>query len=220
MEEFLRRHLSIVMIAALALVVAAVGTAFGGADAIRAISSKTVKKIATKQVNQLAPGLSVAHSNTAGTATKADSATRADDASKVGGADVCSGVITLQDTEVRPICGAPPLFVEAGCFVEASFTEVDLHVTSETATAWFYGEGIDDAGTLTKFFEPTFSFDSQLLAQGLDSNVSPSVVKGGGGWVATGDPSGRSVNGEFSITANRTGTNQGSCLVSMGATAR
>jgi len=58
-----------IVVAVLALVAALAGTALAGTDAsTSAISKKKVKKIATKQINKLAPGLSVANADTAGNA--------------------------------------------------------------------------------------------------------------------------------------------------------
>jgi hypothetical protein len=62
------------LVAALALVAAFAATAIAGPDVLqRAITKKKVKKIATKQINKLAPGLSVAHAETAGAAGDAGS---------------------------------------------------------------------------------------------------------------------------------------------------
>jgi uncharacterized cupredoxin-like copper-binding protein len=69
-----------ILIAILALVAALAGTAVAGPTATTSVSKKKVKKIAKKQaikqINKLAPGLSVAH---------ADSATNANNADKLGG---------------------------------------------------------------------------------------------------------------------------------------
>ncbi len=77
------------VVAVLALLAALMGTAAAGsATTSGAINKKKVKKIATKQINKLAPGLSVAnatHAESADRATNADSATNAGDANTVGG---------------------------------------------------------------------------------------------------------------------------------------
>src|SRR5262245_60860514 len=58
-----RRPSPAILIAALALVAAFAGTALAGPSAsTSALSKKKVKKITTKQINKLAPGLSVASS--------------------------------------------------------------------------------------------------------------------------------------------------------------
>jgi hypothetical protein len=70
-----------ILVGVLALVAALAGTAVAGPDAsTSAITKKTVKKIATKQINQLAPGLSVAHADTADSADTANSANTANTA--------------------------------------------------------------------------------------------------------------------------------------------
>ena len=58
-----------IVVVALALLAALAGTAVAGPSATTsAISKKKVKKIATKQINKLAPGLSVASADTAANA--------------------------------------------------------------------------------------------------------------------------------------------------------
>jgi hypothetical protein len=65
-----RRTSPAILVAAVALVAAFAGTALAGSDAATsAINKKKVKKIARKQINQLAPGLSVDHANTADSAS-------------------------------------------------------------------------------------------------------------------------------------------------------
>jgi hypothetical protein len=54
------------VVAIVALIAALAGTAFAGGF----ITKKKAKKVAANQVNKLAPGLSVAHANTAGTADR------------------------------------------------------------------------------------------------------------------------------------------------------
>ncbi len=57
-------------VAGVALVAALTGTALAGPDATTsAITKRKVKRIAAKQINALAAGLSVNHANTAGTAS-------------------------------------------------------------------------------------------------------------------------------------------------------
>jgi len=70
------------IVAALALIVALAGTAMAAPSAIKSIlnkkEKKQVKNIAKNQVNQLAPGLSVASAKSADTAKRADTAANAD----------------------------------------------------------------------------------------------------------------------------------------------
>jgi hypothetical protein len=80
------------IVAATALIVALAGTAMAAPTAIKSIlnkkEKKQVKNIANNRINALAPGLSVKHANTAGsadTAKRADVATKADDADALSG---------------------------------------------------------------------------------------------------------------------------------------
>jgi len=88
-----------IVIAALALVAALAGTALAGPDATTSELTKSkVKKIATKQINKLAPGLSVAgaqtadHANSADSADSAQSAQSAQSASFAENADELDGI--------------------------------------------------------------------------------------------------------------------------------
>lgn len=78
-----RRPSPAMIVAAIALIVALAGTAMAAPTAIKSIlnkkEKKQVKNISKNQVNALAPGLSVKHANTAGTADTAK------DANAIGG---------------------------------------------------------------------------------------------------------------------------------------
>jgi hypothetical protein len=65
-----RSHLIVVI--ALTLVAALAGTALAGGTATTSVSKKKVKKIANKQINKRAPGLSVANAENADEADNAD----------------------------------------------------------------------------------------------------------------------------------------------------
>jgi hypothetical protein len=93
-----RRPSPAMIVAATALIVALAGTAMAAPTAIKSIlnkkEKKQVKNISKNQVNALAPGLSVKHANTAGsadTAKRADAATNADAAKRADNADALSG---------------------------------------------------------------------------------------------------------------------------------
>jgi hypothetical protein len=84
------RHSPAIIVAALALVAALIGTAVAGPDATTsAINKKKVKKIAKKQarkqINKLAPGLSVARAANADNAANAANADSAANANALGG---------------------------------------------------------------------------------------------------------------------------------------
>jgi hypothetical protein len=79
-----------IIVAVLALIAALAGTAVAGPNAsTSAVSKKKVKKIAkkqaVKQINELAPGLSVANAVNAQNAANADNANSAADANALGG---------------------------------------------------------------------------------------------------------------------------------------
>jgi hypothetical protein len=91
-----RRPSPAMTVAIAALIVALAGTAMAAPTAIKSIlnkqEKKQVKNIAKNQINQAAPGLSVARANTAGraeAATRAEAAGRADTAAN---ADALGGV--------------------------------------------------------------------------------------------------------------------------------
>ncbi len=79
-----RRPSPALVVAAFALVAALAGTAVAGPVSNKALSKSKVKKIADKEIAKKAPDLSVAHANTA------DTATTANNANAVGGASLDS----------------------------------------------------------------------------------------------------------------------------------
>jgi hypothetical protein len=75
------------LVGVLALVAAVAGTAVAGPGATTSkLTKKKVVQIADQEINKLAPGLSVAHAESANTATHADSATSADKAASADSA--------------------------------------------------------------------------------------------------------------------------------------
>jgi hypothetical protein len=86
-----RRPSPAMIVAAIALIVALAGTAMAAPTAIKSILNKKEKKqasnIAKNQVNALAPGLSVKHAGTAGTADTAK------DANSLGGVNLKDVVV-------------------------------------------------------------------------------------------------------------------------------
>src|SRR5262245_16882154 len=102
-----------ILVAVFALVAALTGTAVAGEEArTSAITKKKVKKITTKQINKLAPGLSVA---SADTANNADTATNAQNAAAVGGVGA-AGI----DYSVLPPSGAQTIYERAGLRLRAT----------------------------------------------------------------------------------------------------
>jgi hypothetical protein len=100
-----RRPSPAMIVAMTALIIALAGTAMAAPTAIKSILSKKEKKqtknIANNQINTLAPGLSVKHADTAGTAGSADTAKRADvatTADALGGQSLANIVVAKSDT--------------------------------------------------------------------------------------------------------------------------
>jgi hypothetical protein len=103
-----RRPSPAMIVAATALIVALAGTAMAAPIAIKSIlnkkEKKQVKNISKNQVNALAPGLSVKHANTAGTADTAK------DANALGGVDLKNVVVAKSDNpgaQCDPTGGTP-----------------------------------------------------------------------------------------------------------------
>jgi hypothetical protein len=94
----IRKPSPAILVAVLALVAAFTGTAVAGPDAsTSAITKKKVASIATKQINKLAPGLSVAHADTASNATNAQNAAHADTATTAAHADTADNSTSAQN---------------------------------------------------------------------------------------------------------------------------
>ena len=72
---------------------------------------------------------------------------------------------------------------------------------------------------MEEFGENPFNVGTAEVAQALDNDASPTSADGRGVSLSLSQPGGPSISGEFSIRANHTGTNQGTCLFSVGAVA-
>lgn len=87
-----RRPSPAMIVAATALIVALAGTAMAAPTAIKSIlnkkEKKQVKNISKNQVNKLAPGLSVKHANTAGSADTAKRADVSSNTDAIGGVEL------------------------------------------------------------------------------------------------------------------------------------
>jgi hypothetical protein len=104
-----------IVIAVVALVAALAGTALAGPDATTsAINKKKVKKIARKQINKLAPGLSVANAETAGVANHATTANTANSATRAQNASTANGVKPIKVNFAAPSGTPATAFVNQG----------------------------------------------------------------------------------------------------------
>lgn len=147
------------VVAVLALVAAVAGTAVAGTDVHSAVSKKQTKKIAKKQIDKLAPGLSVAHADTA------DSATRAGSADAVGGNRVAR--INLRAASVA---AGTPFLQLSGFRLEATCAAADETVIADTTVAGGELSAIStdaSTGAITRANDDTFNpGDDQILSAG------------------------------------------------------
>jgi len=216
MERIVRwRHLPALVFVVLVLVVAVAGVALGGSGGG---NTKTIKKIAAQQINQLAPGLSVAHAGSADNATSAGNAANAADAQKVGGAEVCSRNLNVPaDAEVHPLCVAGPLSVSAACFKASSTTEVRIEVSSSQPDSWVFGTS-SDGSTVSGVGEPFLTSAPETVLDATDNSTAPTTAEGGGTSLSVGAPDGSRITGTFSVRADQTAANVGTCFATAGAT--
>jgi hypothetical protein len=189
----MRRHIdgwrpsSGVLVGVLALVAAVAGTAVAGPTATTSkLSKKKVVKIADQEINKLAPGLSVAHAesaNTANTATNADNAVSADtalSAQSALSADTADSVggVSIEPVRMSVPDGAPETTVVSvdGTFVSVSNCgsgQITLRVgrpssTSPTITT----EWITSAGGATVTHTPPGNFlSNNFAAIGLSASM-------------------------------------------------
>jgi hypothetical protein len=117
-----RRPSPAMIVASTALIIALAGTAMAAPTAIKSIlnkkEKKQVKNISKNQVTSLAPGLSVKHANTAGSA---DTAKRATDADALGG-QALANVVTARS--VSP--GGPACDPSSAAFVNCASLDMTL----------------------------------------------------------------------------------------------
>jgi hypothetical protein len=208
------RHLPALVFVVLVLVVALAGVALGGSGGG---NTKTIKRIATQQINRLAPGLSVAHAGSADSATSAGNAANAANAAKVAGAGVCSRSVNVPaDSESHPLCAAGPLTVSALCVIGSSTTEVFIDVSSSQTNSWVFGTSTDGS-TVSGIGEP-FLLSSETVLDATDTSTAPTTAEGGGVSFSVGAPDGSSISGTFSARADHTAPSQGTCFATVGAT--
>jgi hypothetical protein len=103
--------------AVLALVAALGGTALAGVATTAKLDKKEkkqAKKVATKQINKLAPGLSVASADTATTANSAETANSANTAAQAQNAGTANGVKPVKISFARPTNTPETTFVDRG----------------------------------------------------------------------------------------------------------
>jgi hypothetical protein len=131
-----RRPSPAMIVALAALVVALAGTAMAAPTAIKSILNKKEKKqaknIAKNQINALAPGLSVKHADTAGSA---DAAKRADVATKADDADALSGTTIVGAGDIE----GPGLLTNSSCVAKSTTVtgaKAGDHAVVTAANGW------------------------------------------------------------------------------------
>jgi hypothetical protein len=186
-----------ILVAVLALVAALAGTAIAGPTATVSVSKKKVKKIAKKQaikqINKLAPGLSVASAETANTA---DSANTANTAAQAQNASTANGVKPIKVSFAAPTSTPATAFVnQGGVRIRGECTgagEARLELTNTGASgavvqfAAVNADGSTDAG-------PNLGMGSGTM-QSLTTTAAPRNIRtvtvtyrGAGGTELSGD---------------------------------
>ncbi len=158
MRRILGRPSPAMVVAIIAVIAALAGTAVAGG----VLTKKKVNKIITKR----APGLSVNHANTAGSATRADSATEATSADSVGGVSIEPVRIALPE-------GAPETPVVSVDGSEVSVSNCGSgQVTLRIARA--FGGGVSPPITMELIVPGAAS--SGLIANGNASSTNAAVI--------------------------------------------
>jgi hypothetical protein len=222
-----------IALAVVALVAATVGTAVAGPSAsTSAITKKKVAKIAAKVANQeidkRAPGLSVAHAdtantadsaNTAGSANTAESANTATTAStalnaeQLDGAEFCrtNGVVTEDDDDPnQTLCTRGPLSISTFCTASAATTSAVLRLVTTTAGTF--------ARTPSATVESTAGAEIIVIVSVADSTGGDPAISTGPGDFSGGVPgTNNQLNGVATVRANATATDEGTCDFTLGA---
>jgi hypothetical protein len=167
-----RRPSPAMIVASAALIVALAGTAMAAPTAIKSILNKKEKKqasnIAKNQVNNLAPGLSVKHANTAGSA---DTAKQAD---AVGGQALAKIAIARSDPSTGAQCDP-----NTTTFVLCADVTVDL---PHEGRVLLIGTGAQYAFNLSvtqgtcRLTNDGNSLGGSLISLGNQTDPSPGVV--------------------------------------------
>jgi hypothetical protein len=140
-----RRPSPAMIVAVTALIVALAGTAMAAPTAIKSIlnkkEKKQVKNISKNQVNALAPGLSVKHANTAGSADTAKRADVATNADALGGQPLANIATARSDPTTGGACDP-----NGTTFISCASVDVNL---PHEGRALLIGTGAQYAFTLS-----------------------------------------------------------------------
>jgi hypothetical protein len=167
-----RRPSPPMVVAIAALVVALAGTAMAAPTAIKSIlnkqEKKQVKNIAKNQVNKLAPGLSVKHANTAGSA---DTAKNAD---ALGGQPLANVAIGRSDPTTGGVCDP-----NSSTFVNCASVDVTLPHEGRVLLIGTGGQYAFDAGVTQGSCRMTLDGAAQggsFITVGNQTDASPGVT--------------------------------------------
>jgi hypothetical protein len=183
-----------IVVGVLALVAALAGTALAGSDATTsAPSKKKVKKIAKrqakKQIKKLAPGLSVAHAETANTANTANSATQAQNAG------TANRVRPVKVNFAASANAAPRTFLNQGGVrirgdCEAGHARLTASSTANNGTLkldFVDGDGNTSSSPALDFSPVTILTISTLAAEPNNALTITLTYRGAGGTTVSGE---------------------------------
>jgi hypothetical protein len=200
------------VVAIVALVFVMVGSAVAGTDALTSkLSKSSVKKIARKQINKAAPGLSVSHSTTADNATSATTAGNATTADNATNATTVGNVgVSKVFTKIPNGTGATTAFQGNGLTVTISCAAGHLAINATTSVDHAYIASDNSDGHMTAQIGGDRSSDF-----GVGDTFNPlSVQARGEGTLTYSQPDGKYVSIVFAAdNASTFGTFDGCFIV-------
>ena len=186
------------LVAAVALTLALGGTAVAAPELtmrdVKKVAKKQAKKQANKLINQRAPGLSVAHANTANTATAADSASSVKTLVPFGPTTVAEGAADVT------LASRGPLSLIGSCDADGAATEANVLVATTEADSAAAGNRVS-----TGDLDPgTPAADRAIEDPGATSTGAPEHSDGYDDQFSVVAPSGAALHGTVATVANGT----------------
>ena len=167
-----RRPSPAMIVAGTALIIALAGTAMAAPTAIKSIlnkkEKKQVKNIAKNQVTSLAPGLSVKHANTAGTADKAK------DADALGGQSLANIAVARSDPSTGGQCDP-----NSTAFAECASVDINLPHAGRVLLIGTGGQYAFNAGVTQgtcRLTNDGASLGGSVVTLGNQTDASPGVT--------------------------------------------
>jgi hypothetical protein len=175
------------LVAVLALVAAVAGTAVAGTGATTSkLTKKKVVKIADQEINKLAPGLSVAHSESADTATNAEKAASADSALSAQSALSANTADSVGGVSIEPVrislpenTAGPTVVSVDGSLVEipacSNSGQISLRIARGSMSPPLTAEWITSAsGATVNHLSPGIAVSNNFAAIGLSATIRQS----------------------------------------------